>query len=95
MFHILYLWPYLVTPKNLQVAGGAPEISLGQKYLTAADQFDPNYNTPDQHRDLKKITCPNSNSSFLFLKNHNTLLLTTYIVAESSADVLKENMCNF
>ena len=41
------------------MAGGAPEISLGQKYLTTADPFDPNYNTPDQHRDLKKLTCPN------------------------------------
>ena len=38
--------------------GGAPDISLGQKYLTTADPFDPNYNTPDQHRDLKKLTCP-------------------------------------
>ena len=38
--------------------GGAPEISLGQKYLTTADPFDPNYNTPDQHHDLKKLTCP-------------------------------------
>ena len=35
--------------------GGPPEICLGQKYSTAADQFDPNYNTPYQHRDLKKI----------------------------------------
>ena len=41
------------------MAGGAPEISLGQKYLTTADPFDPNYNTPDLHRDLKKMTCPN------------------------------------
>ena len=41
------------------MAGGAPEISLGQKYLTTADPFDPNYNTPDQHRDLKKLSCPN------------------------------------
>ena len=32
---------------------------LGQDYLTTADPFDPNYNTPDQHRDLKKLTCPN------------------------------------
>ena len=41
-----------------KVLGGAPDISLGQKYLTTADPFDPNYNTPDQHRDLKKLTCP-------------------------------------
>ena len=41
------------------MAGRAPEISLGQKYLTTADPFDPNYNTPDLHRDLKKLTCPN------------------------------------
>ena len=41
------------------MAGGAPEISLGQKYLTTADPFDPNYNTPGLHRDLKKLTCPN------------------------------------
>ena len=40
--------------------GGAPDISLGQKYLTTADPFDPNYNTPDLHRDLKKLTCPNT-----------------------------------
>ena len=33
-------------------------VSLGQKYLTTADPFDPTYNTPDQHRDLKKLTCP-------------------------------------
>ena len=38
--------------------GGAPDISLGQKYLTTADPFDPNYNTPDLHSDLKKLTCP-------------------------------------
>ena len=46
------------------MAGGAPEISLGQKYLTTADPFDPNYNTPDLHRDLKKLTCPSSYSYF-------------------------------
>ena len=40
------------------MAGRAPEISLGQKYLTTADPFDPNYNTPDLHRDQKKLTCP-------------------------------------
>ena len=40
--------------------GGAPDISLGQNYLTTADPFDPNYNTPDQHRDLKKLTCPST-----------------------------------
>ena len=33
-------------------------MSLGQKYLTATDPFAPNYNNPDQHRDLKKLTCP-------------------------------------
>ena len=44
------------------MAGGAPEISLGQKYLTTADPFDPNYNTPDLHRDLKKLTCPSAES---------------------------------
>ena len=43
-----------------KVLGGAPDISLGQKYLTTADPFDPNYNTPDQHRDLKKLTCPSA-----------------------------------
>ena len=42
------------------MAGRAPEISLGQKYLTTADPFDPNYNTPDLHRDLKKLTCPST-----------------------------------
>ena len=42
-----------------KVLGGARDISLGQKYLTTADPFDPNYNTPDLHRDLKKLTCPN------------------------------------
>ena len=42
------------------MGGGAPEISLGQKYLTTADPFDPNYNTPDKHRDLKKFTCPST-----------------------------------
>ena len=52
MYRRLNLGPYLVTTKNLQVSGGAPEISLGQKYLTTADPFDPNYNIPDQHRDL-------------------------------------------
>ena len=41
-----------------KVLGGAPDISLGQKYLTTADPFDPKYNTPNQHRDLKKLTCP-------------------------------------
>ena len=37
----------------------APEISLGQKYLTTATSFDPSYNTLDLHRDLKKWTGPN------------------------------------
>ena len=47
------------------MAGGAPEISLGQKYLTTADPFDPNYNTPDLHPDLKKLTCPTSYGALL------------------------------
>jgi len=44
--------------KNLQVEGGAPETSLGQKYLTtAADPFDPSYNNiPDHHFYLEKLT---------------------------------------
>ena len=37
-----------------KVLGGAPDISLGQKYLTTADPFDPKYNTPDKHCDQKK-----------------------------------------
>ena len=36
----------------------APEISLGQKYLTRTTSFDPSYNTLDLHRDLKKLTGP-------------------------------------
>ena len=35
---------------------GAPEISLGQKYLTTTTSFDPIYMTLDQHRDIKKLT---------------------------------------
>ena len=38
---------------------GAPEISLGQKYLTRTTSFDPSYNTLDQQRDLKKLTGAN------------------------------------
>ena len=49
-----------------KVLGGAPDISLGQKYLTTADPFDPNYKTPDQHGDMKKWTCP---SSCIYCKN--------------------------
>ena len=40
----------------------APEISLEQKYLTTTTSFDPSYNTLDQHRDLKKLTGPNTTS---------------------------------
>ena len=29
--------------QKTKVLGGAPDISLGQKYLTTADPFDPNY----------------------------------------------------
>ena len=35
---------------------GAPEISLGQKYLTTTTSLDPIYMSLDQHRDLKKLT---------------------------------------
>ena len=49
--------------------GGAPDISLGQKYLTTADPFGFNYNTPDLHRDLKKLTCPTVALVLSALKN--------------------------
>ena len=40
-----------------------PKISLGQKYLTTSNPIGPNYNTPDQHHDLKKLTAPNNRPS--------------------------------
>ena len=57
-----------------KVLGGAPDISLGQKYLTTADPFDPNYNTPDQHRDLKKLTCPTKEQWKMKWGTTNTVL---------------------
>ena len=54
------------------MATGAPKISLGQKYLTTGDPFDPNYNTPDQHRDLKKLTYPSGHAGrCTFFKPHH------------------------
>ena len=65
-----------------KVLGGAPDISLGQKYLTTADPFDPNYNTPDQHRDLKKLTCPS------VLLCHMCMDILADLACESSIFVL-------
>ena len=61
------------------MAGGAPEISLGQKYLTTADPFDPNYNTPDLHRDLKKLTCPSVHSFKTTCYVRNSLVMSPAI----------------
>ena len=58
MNHRLHLGPYFVTHKNPSSGSGSSRNKPGPKYLTTVDPFDPNYNTPDQHRDLKKLTCP-------------------------------------
>ena len=62
-----------------KVLGGAPDISLGQKYLTTADPFDPNYNTPDQHRDLKKLTCPTRRGQERQLFIFSILVVTSFL----------------
>ena len=38
----LILWP----PKKLEGPTDRPKISLDKKYLTTANPYDPNYNTP-------------------------------------------------
>ena len=82
-----------------KVLGGAPDVSLGQKYLTTADPFDLNYNTPDQHRDLKKLTCPTTHllivclhfSSFYFWAHCIFLAAFPHIVT----DVRRSNLNNY
>ena len=65
--------------------GGAPDISLGQKYLTTADLFDLIYFPLDLHGDLKKLTCPSVyrlrrvSSTYALLMNVDVLFVFIYI----------------
>ena len=45
---------------GVETRQGSPVHGSSVDICATADPFDPNYNTPDKHRDLKKLTFPTS-----------------------------------